>query len=128
MVIEGRDYLFYRHARHADTVVALIATRRTLFIIPHEQSLAIDVGREGAEVPVVLSLLLANMDLTVEKLETLLRANLVPEHVIALDEQTILAKARFFRRRIRIQRANRRTVLSLGSKRNHARFDQYFAA
>jgi hypothetical protein len=128
MVIEGRDYLFYRHAQHAGGIVALIATRRNLFIIPHTQALAIDVGRDTTDVPVLLSLLLADLDLSVDRLESILRANLTPDHVIALDEQTILARPRFFRRRVRIQRGTRRTVLSLGSRRNHARFDQYFAA
>jgi hypothetical protein len=135
MVHEGRDYLFYRYARHAGAIVALVATRRHLFIIPHSMKLELDLRElkartlENPDVPALLSLLLVDPDLTLDALEATLRSQLAPEHVISLDETTIRRPLRFFRR-VRIHRDGQRRpyVLSLGSRRNHARFDQYFRA
>jgi hypothetical protein len=135
MLSEGRDYLFYRHARHAGAVVALIATRRFLFIIPHSEELGIDMSKltlrtlENPDVPAQLAVMLMNLELTLDALESSLLEKLAPEHVIALDESTTLkVQARFFRR-VRIQRPGRPSArLSLGSRRNHARFSQYYAA
>lgn len=149
MLAEGVDYLFFRKAYHSggavtglkNAEVAVIATRRTLFLFPiRETSLGLGVVKVKAhwfadvgspvDVPTALARYLAQPELTLEQLEAELRTWLdASEYVVALDELASLRVWSRFLRQVRFKQRGRRAtqVLALRGKDNHVRFERFYA-
>jgi len=116
---EGSDYLFFRSAFHSGAEhaeVAVVATRRFLFLVPIR-----DVE--------VVGRYLATPELPVEAAESDLRRRVGPDNAIELDELATLTVWSRFLRQVRFKRDHETTqVLALRGKANHERFMSFYAA
>jgi hypothetical protein len=139
MLTEGVDYLFFRSAYHSggaitglkNSEVAVIATRRFLFLVPIRETAmgiaTIKVTTYG-NITEHLAQLLASPDLTLDTLETELRAIVGAENAIALDGLASLTVWSRFLRQVRFKQTGKRTqVLALRGKANHVRFQKFYA-
>ena len=139
MLVEGTDYLYYRSAYHSggpvpgmtNAEVAVIATRRYLFLIPvHEPAMRRAWFVEGLSISESLARYLAYPPLTIDALEAELLA-LLPygEYALPLDELTRLSVWSKFLRQVRFKHRTRPTtqVLALRGKANHERFKDFYA-
>jgi hypothetical protein len=141
MLADGVDYLFFRSVYHTggaitglkNSEVALVATRRFLFMLPlRETSLGLNkvvVKEWDGATAEHLARFLATPDLTVEDLENRLRTFLPAEHVVPLDELASMTVWSRFMRQVRFKQKGRRAtqVLALRGKENHARFERFYA-
>jgi hypothetical protein len=129
MLIEGVDYLFFRSAYYSGGPVAgldagevaVVATRRRLFLAPH--------GDNGTTLTTTLARLLATDGLSLVTLEAKLTTMVGSEQVVELDQLASLTVWSRFFRQVRFKRRDRRAtqVLALRGKDNHARFERFYA-
>jgi hypothetical protein len=118
MLTEGTDYLFFRSAFHSGAQhaeVAVVATRRWLFLAPVEDGEAI-------------ARYLASPPPAVEALEAELRRRVGGDRAIELGALASLTVWSRFLRQVRFKRDREATqVLALRGKANHDRFASFYA-
>jgi hypothetical protein len=149
MLTEGVDYLFFRKAYHSggavtglkSSEVAVVATRRYLFLLPVTETSFWGVGvtatrhwfeQGDAKLDIAegMARYLASPALTVEALEAELLSYLpAGEYVVALDALASLTVWSRFMRQVRFKQKSRRAtqVLALRGKDNHTRFERFYA-
>ena len=144
MLIEGTDYLLYKHAYHTGGVVtgltnsevSVVATRRFLFIIPQREVslglLSIKIKtyfphNDKLAIQAAVESLVTRPDMTLDALEASLQELLSPDHVIPLDTLTKLSVWMLFRQ-VRFKKERGSTqVLALKGRANHERFKAFYA-